>query len=180
MNHDHAILHTPYTFASQVLRFAKMMRHKYNFDTFGDCACSQRFPKLLLGGTVALRSMDKGAVFITPLVKPWVHYVPINANASDVIEKIEFLRANDARAREIALSGQRFAKELFTRKGLSCYLLDLLTKYKALMDFEPIVTGEDTAVENTGQLNVSVRSLRGYSRIREEHRPLVHYKCAWR
>lgn len=39
----------------------------------------------------------------------WTHYVPVAANLSDLIEKIEWCRAHDQACREIAAAGQEFA-----------------------------------------------------------------------
>jgi len=45
-------------------------------------------------------------------LKPWEHYVPVKADASDLGEKVEWLRSNDARAAEIAANAQRLARTL--------------------------------------------------------------------
>jgi hypothetical protein len=50
-------------------------------------------------------------------LKPWEHYVPVKADASDLGERIEWLRSNDARAREIAANGQQFARSLSFEVG---------------------------------------------------------------
>ena len=35
-------------------------------------------------------------------LKPWVHYVPLSYNTADVIDKIEYLLANDDLAKRLA------------------------------------------------------------------------------
>ncbi|MBZ9937809.1 hypothetical protein LB518_16030 [Mesorhizobium sp. BR1-1-16] len=40
---------------------------------------------------------------------PWTHYVPIAADLSDIVEKIEWCRDHDQACREIAAAGQDFA-----------------------------------------------------------------------
>jgi hypothetical protein len=40
---------------------------------------------------------------------PWQHYVPVNADLSDLAEKLEWCRNNDKRLHEVALEGQRHA-----------------------------------------------------------------------
>jgi hypothetical protein len=37
--------------------------------------------------------------------KPYVHYVPVKADMSDLISQIKWLKENDDKAREIALNG---------------------------------------------------------------------------
>lgn len=40
---------------------------------------------------------------------PWTHYVPVAADLSDVVEKVEWCRGHDQACREIAAAGQDFA-----------------------------------------------------------------------
>jgi len=50
-------------------------------------------------------------------LRPWEHYVPVKADASDLGEKVEWVRANDAEAARIAANGQRFAQALTFEVG---------------------------------------------------------------
>jgi len=45
-------------------------------------------------------------------LKPWEHYVPVMADASDLGERVEWVHSNDAKAAEIAANGQRLARSL--------------------------------------------------------------------
>ncbi len=45
-------------------------------------------------------------------LQPYVHYVPVAADMSDLAEKIEWVRAHDAQARSIAEQGQLLARTL--------------------------------------------------------------------
>lgn len=50
-------------------------------------------------------------------LKPWEHYVPVRADASDLGERVEWVRSNDAQAAQIAANGQRFARALTFEAG---------------------------------------------------------------
>ncbi len=45
-------------------------------------------------------------------LRPWEHYVPISADFSDLLDRIEWVRSNDRAAAEIARNGQEFARTL--------------------------------------------------------------------
>ncbi len=45
-------------------------------------------------------------------LKPWEHYVPVSADLSDLSERIEWVRANDREASQIAQRGQALARTL--------------------------------------------------------------------
>jgi hypothetical protein len=45
-------------------------------------------------------------------LRAWEHYVPVKADFSDLLEKIDWVRTNEARSREIAAAGQAFARTM--------------------------------------------------------------------
>lgn len=45
-------------------------------------------------------------------IRAWEHFVPVRADMSDLVEKIDWVRTNDMRAREIAENGRRFARTM--------------------------------------------------------------------
>ncbi len=56
-------------------------------------------------------------------ITPWVHYVPVQSDFSDIEEKIEWCLANDSEASQIAAAGQRFAlNETFDKVRAKCAL----------------------------------------------------------
>ncbi|MEP9390304.1 glycosyl transferase family 90 [Mesorhizobium sp. KR9-304] len=45
-------------------------------------------------------------------IRPWEHFVPVKADMSDLVEKIEWARSHDAEAKTIAANGQAFARSM--------------------------------------------------------------------
>jgi spore maturation protein CgeB len=59
-------------------------------------------------------------------LKPFVHYIPIKKDFSDLFEKIEYLKNNDKEAERIAKNAQEFAREhfklgVFRKKLRECF-----------------------------------------------------------
>ena len=48
-------------------------------------------------------------------MKPYVHYVPIAHDLSDIREQIDWLRANDDKAAEISNNAMEFAEHYFQK-----------------------------------------------------------------
>ena len=61
-------------------------------------------------------------------LRPWEHNVPVKADASDLGERVDWLRSNDARAREIAANGQQLARSLSFEAGRR-EAVDLITTH---------------------------------------------------
>lgn len=54
------------------------------------------------------------------------HYVPVNRDLSNLVEKIQWAKQNDEVAREIAQQAQQFANEHLTPDKVLCYHVTLL------------------------------------------------------
>ena len=68
---------------------------------------------------------------------PYVHYVPVKNNQSDLIEKIKWLQENDDKARQIAENGQELFEKLYSLENMMEDVLTIFRKYKSLMKYEP-------------------------------------------
>ena len=65
-------------------------------------------------------------------LQPWVHYVPIKPDLSDLLDTIRYLRANDDMAREIGQRGRAFALANFSTEALDCYVADFVHRLAAV------------------------------------------------
>ena len=62
---------------------------------------------------------------------PWMHYIPVKTDLSDLAEKVRWARANDDKAQEIALNGRKFALENLLPHHFYDHALYLLEKFAA-------------------------------------------------
>lgn len=68
---------------------------------------------------------------------PYVHYVPIKSDFSDLIAKIQFLRKHDDIARQIIHNAQVYAIQHASMEAVMQYWFEALTEYAKLQLFEP-------------------------------------------
>ena len=54
-------------------------------------------------------------------LKAWVHYVPIAASGSDILEKITWLKKNDDLAKQISINGKNFGDSYLRLEDYYCY-----------------------------------------------------------
>jgi hypothetical protein len=86
-------------------------RYRYQIDIDGNSnSWPGLFQKLLSGSTVLKVSSPYGyRQWYYDRLKPWVHFVPIASDLSDLVEKVEWVRDNDKQAREIGQRGRELA-----------------------------------------------------------------------
>ncbi len=93
-----------------------LRRHKYLVDIDGN-ACSFRFIGLLGHGAVVFKVQPNYTEFFDPFLIPFIHFVPIKSDMSDLIEKLEWARQHDSEMEKIAAAALQ-SYEVLIKNGL--------------------------------------------------------------
>ena len=95
-------------------------RYRYQIDIDGNTNSWDGFFMRLLTGSAVLKvaSRDNFEQWYYNRLKPWVNFVPVDAEMSDLIEKVTWLRANDDKARRIGEAGRDLAETLMQPEEL--------------------------------------------------------------
>ncbi len=59
-------------------------------------------------------------------IKPWEHFVPVQADMTDLAEKVDWVRSHDREAEEIARRGQSLARSM-TLEGETAEAVRIIT-----------------------------------------------------
>ncbi|OQV19090.1 O-glucosyltransferase rumi-like protein [Hypsibius exemplaris] len=109
-------------------------QYKYLFN-FRGVAASFRLKHLFLCESVVFNVDSDWIEFFYPGLKPWVHYIPVRTDLSDVEELLEFAKDNDALARQIASRGKEFIFRHLRMEHVEAYWRKLLQEYGTLQRF---------------------------------------------
>nr|XP_058920738.1 protein O-glucosyltransferase 1 isoform X3 [Kogia breviceps] len=109
-------------------------KYKYLFN-FRGVAASFRLKHLFLCGSLVFHVGDEWLEFFYPQLKPWVHYIPVKTDLSNVQELLQFVKANDDVAQEIAERGSQFILNHLQMDDITCYWENLLTEYSKLLSY---------------------------------------------
>ena len=75
-------------------------------------------------------------------MEPWVHYIPLEEDLSDVQEKIQWARDNDDKVKEIVKNGQELVAKWINPELMYCYYVKAFEKYAARQSRPVKVTKE--------------------------------------
>lgn len=100
-------------------------QYKYQLNIDGTVA-AYRFPYLLAGNALVFKQDSSFYEYFYKKLKPMHHYVPVNRDLSNLVEKIQWAKQNDEVARKIARQAQQFANEHLTPDKVLCYHVTLL------------------------------------------------------
>jgi hypothetical protein len=104
-------------------------RYKYLFDVDGNASTYSRCRWILLSNCLLLKMQSDYCQWYYKALKPFVHFVPIRRDLSDLVETLDFLKSHDDEARQIAEQGRGLALELFSCETVDRYVVTLLEEY---------------------------------------------------
>ncbi len=73
-------------------------------------------------------------------LEPFVHYIPVKCDLSDLIEKVEWARSHPTEAEQIADNGQKFAEEYLNPQAVVDYTVFLLNEIAKRQQFREKVS----------------------------------------
>lgn len=102
-------------------------KHKYILNLDGHVAAFR------LGHEFSLKSVilipkSKYYLWFSHLLEPFVHYVPVESDLSNLIDMIKWCINNDDKCKEIALNGYNFYNKYLTKDGIYDYMQYVLTR----------------------------------------------------
>jgi hypothetical protein len=89
----------------------RMAEYKYLIDIDGNANAWSLVEKLMYGSCVVKVSSNWEQWFY-PRMQPWVHFVPVAENLSDLLEVIEWCVSHTAECEQIAHQGRELARGL--------------------------------------------------------------------
>ncbi len=98
-------------------------RYQINID---GTVAAYRFPFLMAGGSLIFKQASGYYEHFYKLLVPWQHYIPIDADLDDLVEQVEWARARDEEAEEIAKNAVQFSRDHLLPEHLYCYMIRLL------------------------------------------------------
>ncbi|CAG5099287.1 Oidioi.mRNA.OKI2018_I69.XSR.g16412.t1.cds [Oikopleura dioica] len=95
---------------SEHVPFADHFKFKYQINVDGTVA-AYRLPYLILGNSVVLKQESAYYEHFYPKLEAWKHFIPLKRDLSDIVEKIQWAKENDAEVAEIARAAHRVVEK---------------------------------------------------------------------
>jgi len=97
---------------------------------------SNRFKRLLYSNSVVFRHTTIFSEFWQDWVKPWVHYIPVKFDFSDVEEKLDRVIAGDNEMLSVIQPSTDLIKNELRIEDVYCYTYRLLLDYAKLLRYK--------------------------------------------
>ncbi|MBS0648436.1 MAG: hypothetical protein JSS10_04325 [Verrucomicrobia bacterium] len=104
-------------------------RYRYLMDIDGNCAATPRFPLLLHSNSVILKSITDSIQWFYPKIKPYVHFIPVKEDLSDLLSQLEWAKNHHHECQIISQNARQLAEEVLSHEAIFLYLYRLLEEY---------------------------------------------------
>ncbi|KAL4079990.1 glycosyltransferase family 90 protein [Scleroderma yunnanense] len=113
-------------------------KYKYVFDVDGN-GWSSRFKRLITSNSLIFKATVYPEWF-TDRIEPWVHYIPVKYDYTDVHDSLTFFRGDLAgrgshldMASQIAKAGREWSKAFWRKEDMVAYMFRLFLEYARVM-----------------------------------------------
>ena len=118
----------------------QVSRFKYVVNVEGNCA-ALRLRRLLASPSAVMFVQSDEIEWYYPLLKPYVHYIPVRFWASggaegflvDLAKKVRWAEAHPERVAAIVREANEFARFYLSRQGAECFAMQMLDAYARLL-----------------------------------------------
>ncbi|KAJ7758522.1 glycosyl transferase family 90-domain-containing protein [Mycena maculata] len=114
-------------------------QYKYLLDVDGN-TFSGRYLGLLKSGSLVFKSTVFDEYF-NDWLRPYEHYVPVQADLSDLVEKVYWAMEHEDEARLIQETGKLFAERIMTDAQNDCYFAMVLLEWARLQSYSSEAAG---------------------------------------
>jgi hypothetical protein len=110
---------------SKPINHKEKSQYKYILIIDGHVSAFRLSFDLSLGSVLLIVESDN-KLWFSHLLKPYVHYIPIKKDLSDIINIIKWCIDNDHKCKEISKNGMNFYNKFLTQKGIFDYMEHIL------------------------------------------------------
>lgn len=108
--------------------------YKYLINVDGHVSAFRLSLELSMGCCILMvESEEKWKMWFSDMLEPYIHYIPIKADLSDLISQIQWCHKNDEKCHKISKNALIFYNTYLTKKGVLDYLQSTLFKLRKEM-----------------------------------------------
>jgi hypothetical protein len=141
--------------------------YKYLINVDGHVSAFRLSLELSMGCCVLIvESAERWKMWFSDMLEPYVHYVPIRSDLSDLVEQVKWCQKNDSKCKAMAKNALGFYSKYLTKKGILDNLQTTLFKLHSDMNIQhkldPLLfqTGiEHDILTNTGKIDYKVNGI---------------------
>jgi hypothetical protein len=130
------------------------LKYKYLITVDGNTCPWLRVPWIMLSNSVLVKQETSNIEWFYPALKPYVHYVPVNKQLTNMFEKINWMQNHDAEVKNISINAQNFVKNNLMPEHIDIHMALILNEYHSIQKDAQINITLPTAEENFNKIKL--------------------------
>ncbi len=118
---------------SQSVPIPDHFQYKYLIDVDGNTSTYSRCRWILLSNCVLIKTDSDNVQWYYKAIKPWIHYIPVDADFQNLPDVYQWLKSHDEGALQIAEEGRTLGQTIFSKRELERYVVTLLNEYAKII-----------------------------------------------
>lgn len=115
------------------------LKYKYLLSLDGNTAAWRRIPWIMLSNSVLVKQESNKMQWFYPAIKPYVHYVPVKEDLTDIFQQIEWMKTHDAELLQISQNAQNFVKNNLMPEDIEIQTVLAINEYSKLHKNKKII-----------------------------------------
>lgn len=103
------------------MEFKEYQRYKFILNVGSNQDWAERLRSLLFTNSAVIMHEAETREFYTPLLQPWVHYIPTDLMFKDLVQNVEWAIENDETVQQIVRNGNAFADRYISERAMQQY-----------------------------------------------------------
>ena len=113
--------------------------YKYLIAIDGTTCPWVRVPWIMASNSVLLKQETDKVQWFYSALQPYLNYVPINEDLTDIFEKVDWIKNNDKEVKQISLNAQHFIKNELMPEHVDKHMVIILNEYHKIQKDKNIV-----------------------------------------
>ncbi len=143
------------------------LKYKYLIALDGNTCPWVRVPWIMLSNSVLLKQETRKIEWFYSALKPYVHYVPIREDLTDIFKQIEWMKDHDLELKQISLNAKNFVRNNLTPEDIDAHMTIILNEYHKIQQDNKIIatlTPADDVVSVKSVALVIIKRVKKYFR----------------
>ncbi|MCT4634692.1 MAG: glycosyl transferase family 90 [Rickettsiales bacterium] len=141
------------------------LKYKYLISIDGNTCAWRRVPWIMLSNSVLVKQETSKIEWFYSAMKPYVHYIPINKNLTNIFPQLEWMKNNDTELVKISQNATNFVKNNLMPEHIDSHAVLILNEYSKLHKGAKIIAtlpSSETILEELKITKKEAKKSKGY------------------
>lgn len=115
------------------------LKYKYLISIDGNTCAWSRVPWIMLSNSALLKQETDNMEWFYPAMVPYIHYVPINTELTNIFSQLEWIKTHDEELKQISKNATDFAANNLMPEHVEAHMALVLNKYHDFHGNEKLV-----------------------------------------